>query len=92
MFYPCLGAKLSDCLSAAPGPAPAIIAASPCGKLKIAIRPRGAYFIMKGEKPRVKQVLLWQFTKLLPPNCLLTPDVEEDLVKGTEGHEKLNLT
>lgn len=47
---------------------------------------------MKGEKPRVKQVLLWQFTKLLPPNCLLTPDVEEDLVKGTEGHEKLNLT
>lgn len=92
MFYPCLGAKLSDCLSAAPGPAPATIAASPCGRLKIAIRPRGAYFIMKGKKRRVKQVLLWRFTKLLLPDRLLTPDVEEDLVKGTEGHEKPDLT
>lgn len=47
---------------------------------------------MKGKKRRVKQVLLWRFTKLLLPDRLLTPDVEEDLVKGTEGHEKPDLT
>lgn len=90
-LYAPLWAKLSNRLPAVvfwPGPS------HPCSKPPLETKICNLYqksLFHPQTRETEGQVLPRQFAKLLPPNCLLTPGMGEELVKGTEGHEKPGL-